>query len=210
MPYFKNNNINLLFIHIPKTGGNSFELYLSNKYNIPLDNNSIFDFIKNNANIKINSSLQHLLYKDIMKYKDYFNIDLNNLSIITIVRNPYNRIISDLFWLKKIDVNTSKEAVFNIIQKYLYEECDNHNIPQYLFVTDEKKQLIKNITLLHTETLNQDIKNLGYEDFDIKVNDNKHSVNYDNYLNNDSIKLINKFYHYDFVIFNYKKRHVFQ
>ena len=206
MPYFKNNNINLLFIHIPKTGGNSFELYLSNKYDIPLNNNALYDFIENNDNINVNSSLQHLVYKDIMKYKDYFKIDLNNLMIISIVRNPYNRIISDLFWLKKINVNTSKEEVYNIIQKYLHEECDNHNIPQYLFITDDKKQLINNLILLRTETLNQDITNLGYEDFNIKVNDNKNIVDYDNYLNNNSIKLINNFYHYDFLLFNYKKR----
>jgi hypothetical protein len=30
MPYFKNNDINLLFIHIPKTEGTIIE-----KYNIP-------------------------------------------------------------------------------------------------------------------------------------------------------------------------------
>jgi len=29
MPYFKNNDINLLYIHIPKTGGTSIEHYFS-------------------------------------------------------------------------------------------------------------------------------------------------------------------------------------
>ena len=29
MPYFKNNDVNVLFIHIPKTGGSSMELYFS-------------------------------------------------------------------------------------------------------------------------------------------------------------------------------------
>ena len=37
MPYFKNNRINLLFIHIPKTGGSSLEKYFNVKYNIPLN-----------------------------------------------------------------------------------------------------------------------------------------------------------------------------
>ena len=37
MPYFTKNNTNILFIHIPKTGGSSLEKYFSNKYDIPLD-----------------------------------------------------------------------------------------------------------------------------------------------------------------------------
>ena len=207
MPYFKNQNINLLFIHIPKTGGTSLEKYLSRKYKIPLNSNSLFMFInKLNTDIKIDSTLQHMTYQTIMKYKDYFKIDFNNIEIIAIVRNPYERLISDLFFLKKIKINSSKEEVYNtIIKRYLNELLDNHTIPQYLFVTDENKQLIPNIKILHTETLNQDIQKLGHKDFNLRENKNKINNNYYNYLNNDSIKIINEFYDYDFTLFNYKK-----
>ena len=41
MPYFSNDIVNLLLIHIPKTGGSSLENYFSDLYNIPLDNNSM-------------------------------------------------------------------------------------------------------------------------------------------------------------------------
>ena len=37
MPYYSNDIINLLFIHIPKTGGSSVEQYFSTKYNIQLN-----------------------------------------------------------------------------------------------------------------------------------------------------------------------------
>ena len=46
MPYFKDNNINILFIHIPKTGGSSLEVYFSKKFNIPLNNKSLFFIFK--------------------------------------------------------------------------------------------------------------------------------------------------------------------
>jgi hypothetical protein len=48
---------------------------------------------------------------------------------------------------------------------------------------------------------------LGYTDFNRyeNVNENKHNINYYSYLNNDSIKLINDFYDYDFILFNYPK-----
>ena len=106
-------------------------------------------------------------------------------------------------------INSSKEEVYNtIIKRYLNESVDNHTIPQYLFVTDENKQLIPNIKILHTETLYKDMHTLGHKDFNLKENKNKintNTNNYYNYLNNDSIKIINEFYDYDFTLFNYKK-----
>jgi hypothetical protein len=210
MPYFKNDNVNILFIHIPKTGGSSVESYFSSKFNIPLNNDSLFDFIDNqkkiNENIIINSSLQHITYNQMIQYNKVFNIDFNNIKIMTIVRNPYQRIISDLFWSKKININTSKKEVFNIIEEYLpSDKYDNHNIPQHIFITDDDKKIIPNIHILRTETLTNNMRYLGYDDFNNFINNNTEKVNYYNYLNNDSIRVINDFYHYDFVLFNYPK-----
>ncbi len=208
MPYFKKNDTNLLFIHIPKAGGTSLQLYFSEKYNIPLNNKSLYgDFIeKHKLHNNINTSLQHMKYLTIFEYKDFFGINFDNINIITIVRNPYERIISDLFWSIKISIDTSKDKVFDIIKTYvLSNNLDNHNIPQYLFITDDNKELIPNIKILHTETLQSDMFNLGYTDFSIKENSNKHNVNYYDYLNNDAIQLINDFYDYDFKLFNYEK-----
>ena len=217
MPYFKNDDINILYIHIPKTGGTSLDVYFSNKYKISLNDKSLFMFldkeiqIKNN--ISIDSSLQHMTYNTIFKYKNFFNINCNNINIITTVRNPYERLVSDLFCYKKININSSKDDIFYIIQSYLTEKLDNHNLPQYKFITDDNKNLIPNIKILHTETLDEDMINLGYIDFKFKlninennnINDNVNKLNYYNYLSNNSIQLINDFYDYDFKLFNYNK-----
>jgi len=210
MPYFKNNNVNLLFIHIPKTGGSSLEEYFSSKFNIPLNTKSLYMFIDNqtklNENMVINSSLQHITYNQMVKYNKVFNIDFNNIKIMTIVRNPYERIISDLFFYKKINISTSKEEVFNIINKYvLSDNYDNNNIPQHLFLQDNNKELISNIHILKTENLTTDMKNLGYNDFNLFSNANPNKINYYNYLDNKSIKIINDFYHFDFLLFSYCK-----
>jgi hypothetical protein len=210
MPYFKNDNVNLLFIHIPKTGGSSLEHYFSFKFNVPLNQKSLFwlidDETKLSENMIINSSLQHIAYNQIIKYNNVFKIDFNNIKIITIVRNPYERIISDLFWWSLININSSKEEVFDIIKQYLVSDnYDNHNIPQHIFITDDNKELIPSIHILKTESLTFDMNNLGYIDFNLTENKNLINVNYYYYLNNESIEAINVFYHLDFILFNYDK-----
>jgi hypothetical protein len=210
MPYFKNDDINVLFIHIPKTGGTSVELYFYSKFNILMNNKSLFNSIQDeqllNENIEINSSLQHMTYNEIVKYSKIFNIDFDNIKIITIVRNPYQRIVSDLFYFKLIALNNTKEEVFDIINKYLVShEYDNHNIPQHKFITNDKGEIIQNIHILKTESLTNEMKNIGYTDFDRVDNANTNAINYYNYLNNESFEIINEFYHLDFILFNYHK-----
>lgn len=214
MPYFNNNNnVNVLFIHIPKTGGSSVEYYFSRKFNVPINSKSLFNalnpelkrYMLNHASL-ITTVLQHMPYKVIFEYRKVFNINFNNIKIITIVRNPYERIISDLFYFKKIAINSSKEEVYDIIQTYLLSsELDNHNIHQHKFILDKNDKILSNIHILHTETLTNDMHNLGYTDFNHKDNVNPNKVNYYDYLNTDSIKLINDFYDLDFQFFNYNK-----
>lgn len=210
MPYFKNNDVNIIFIHIPKTGGTSIEEYFSARFNIPFNNKSLFGFIDNETksreNMIINSTLQHITYKQMIKYNKVFNIDFHNSKIITVVRNPYERIISDFFFHSLINVNTTKKEVFNLMQKYLVSNnYDNHNLPQYSFIIDYTGKIRSNIHVLHTETLTNDMKKLGYTDFDGVIYKNKSNVNYYDYLNKKSIQIINRFYHFDFILFNYNK-----
>jgi len=213
MPYFYNNDINILFIHIPKTGGSSIEVYLSKKYNIQLNLKSLWyiKIFKYNFAFEYDKiTPQHQTYNTIYKYRDEFNIKFNdNLKIFTIVRNPYDRIISDFFFFKLITISSTKEEVFKIMYKYIHTNpniYDNHNIPQYKFITDENDNIINNIIILKTETLNNDMKNIGYNDFNLNILKNKLNVNYNDYLNNDSIKLINKYYEKDFKLFDYEMR----
>ncbi len=208
MPYYK--DINLLFIHIPKTGGTSLEQYLQKKsiqtlYSVFNSSNVLFEKFKLKT-----PSLQHLTYKEILEYKDMLNVDFDEkLKIITIVRNPYDRIISDLFFNDLINENSIAPQVYEVIQKYIYQDYydhDNHNKPHYEFLIDDNNSIIPNIAIFKTETLTPDLIKYGYDDFNLNFHSNKKNIKkdkYANYLNNDSIKLINDFYKKDFELFNY-------
>jgi hypothetical protein len=221
MPYFNNGIINILLIHIPKTGGSSVTRYFANKYNIKENNKSLYGTVGIHKDISeltaeefevkcfIRSRLQHMkYYTDICKYSNYFNINYNNINIITIVRNPYERVMSALFYFNLINSETTPDDVFNILKKYLLDQRpDNFITPQYLFITDEKRELIPNLKILHTENLKNDMSEIGYTDFDININCNECRVDHYKLLNNDSIKLINQIYDIDFRLFNYKKKY---
>ena len=94
MPYYPEDNI--LFIHIPKTGGTALHNYFVKKYHITIDKYvHLFDLYYLRGHKML--SLQHLTYLELAN-SSYIDLTNKNLKIITIVRNPYTRLISELLW----------------------------------------------------------------------------------------------------------------
>ena len=202
MPYYKQKN--LLFIHIPKTCGTIIEDQIKNIYKQSLYSGYSNSLLNSPYN---KMSLQHQFYTTIYKFKDKLNINFDNIKIFSIVRNPYDRTISDLFWFKLIKKDFTAEQVYNTIKNnYLdRDDLDNHNKPQYKFITDEKSELIKNIKIFKTETLNKLNNELNkFLGFNINIKQNDVNKDYSRYLNENSISLINDFYKKDFQLFNYE------
>jgi hypothetical protein len=212
MPYFYiNGKVNLLFIHIPKTGGTSVELYLSKFYNIELNRDSLCTRTAGAIEYYEGVSLQHQTYSTLMREQARFNLFLPGMKIFTVVRNPYERLVSDLFFYHLIKKDSSQDFVETVIKKYLYSGIkytkDNHVIPQYLFLIDDKNSINKNIIILKQEKLAKMMHKIGYKDFNEYKNvSNTENINYFKFLSIGSIRLINKFYEKDFVLFNYKMR----
>ena len=209
MPYYKNKN--LLFIHIPKTGGTVIEDEIKNVYKQTIYSgytNNILDSPYNKF------SLQHQFYTILYKYQDKLDINFNNIKIFSVVRNPYDRIISDLLWWKrkkkypefKINYNDTEEIYNFIKNNYLNrDDLDNHNQPQYKFITDENLNLISNIQIFYCELLNDTNNELNeFLGFNINIKRENVNKNYSKFLNKKSVLLINDFYKKDFELFNYK------
>lgn len=211
MPYFHNDKINVLFIHIPKTGGTSIEEFLSEKYNIKLNIKSLFNPRENFNPLLPNDagkvSLQHQTLITLFHYRKRTNIKFKNLTVFTVVRNPYHKIVSDLFYFKLIKEKSTQSEVFKTLQEFIVSKnYDNHNLPQHEFISINNI-IPKFVKILKLENIQEDIKtNKLFFLNNFNVNKNKGSINqnkYFNYLNQDSIKLINKVYQKDFEIFNY-------
>jgi len=199
MPYFK--EANLLFIHIPRTGGTSFGTYMLSKSSITLHSNLEENKLPEPILQKV--SLQHQSYNTLYKYRDILGIDFNEkLRKIAFVRNPYDRIISDILWLKFNDENASQEEIYDTIQHYYFnrDDIDNHNKAQYLFITDEKGNLIPDIKIIKTENMTNGLRKIGFTDYEGST----HATSYMKYLNEESIKIINMVYKKDFELFGYE------
>lgn len=204
MPYFE--DFHLLFIHIPKTGGSNIENFFLNYFK---KTPKITNLLSNNLDIKINNhSLQHMTYKEYFNNQSFFNIHFKNIKILTVVRNPYNRLMSDLFYLGLANKNNTKEEIEEIIKVYLKNNIlyDNHKLEQYKFLLNNDNQIDKNIIIFKSETLNQQMIKLGFPEFENFCNHTNTIItsNYLKYLNENSIKLINDYYNLDFHYFNYE------
>ena len=197
MPYYP--KLKLLFIHIPKTGGSSLEMYFSSK------SPQLLKKCTKNKNVffpHVHVSSQHLSLDLILQNTKQFDFLPSHFRILSIVRNPYSRIISDLLWYKLIKSNEDLLIVEQQIKNYLQRtDLDHHNHPQYTFVCDENKKLIKNVKILRTETLSHQMKQMGFHDYTGYPS----STDYMSYFTNKSLDMVNEFYHDDFVLFQYKK-----
>ena len=105
MPYYKEPNI--LFIHIPKTGGTVIENKVKNIYK-----ESLFGLNKSLLDPPYNKIyLQHQYYTTLYQFKNRLNINFDNIKTFSVVRNPYDRVISDLFWFNKINKRFTSQQV---------------------------------------------------------------------------------------------------
>jgi hypothetical protein len=215
---FKNNDKNVVFIHIPRTAGTYIEDDISRRYNIhkewPKPNTDIlFGLLQLKDNQFL--TLQHLTLKEMIKFE--FLTDKDS-EIFTIIRNPYDRIISlHKNWFNKY--NTLDEFLDKLISMKLDDypfngiETEKKNF-DYLNMTDNIDD-IKYFVLPQYYYITQDnndysVDVIKYEDME-KLNQ-KYGINlkYNNTQNTYNFtdsqrEKIYNIYRKDFENFNYEK-----
>lgn len=219
--------LKLLFVHIPKTGGQSVTKYLyeclgvGDQFN---KNRGSHDTIKSllssdvpddkyiftkNISQKLPGPyiLTHMTLNEYFKFK-YITEDMNNVIKFSTVRNPYDRVIS-AFGQTQF---TSKQLTLKSLKAYALSKNKNEGNVRHLMKQSDYVVINGKVALdyvIKTENLDTELKPFILDKFNLSsdkfkkmnaVKTKKHN------LKPDIIKFINDHYHDDFVNFNYTKR----
>jgi len=191
---FTQGNNELLFVHIPKTGGTSIEDSLK-KHNInvgrfknSMKNTELFN--------NVTCSYWHIPPKNM-------NISFNDYNVFTVIRNPYKRFVSEYKYngcKKHTDINKWAVSLRDNPNPY---KNDCHLLPQIEYLYDKDGELVHDI--LRLEHINDDFKDLKKKynlDENIELfHNNQRTNNEGTEMNQDTIDFINKYYKEDFDLF---------
>jgi len=204
MPIFREHKT--IFIHIPKTAGTTI-LRMFGYDSVP--NNDMFYHIDeffeyDHASALLIKSRERKIYDEFYKF--------------TLVRNPYDRLVSEYAWKVKdndrrslnVEDKSFKDFVheiycnFDKIQSQIHRE-KSHLIPQSHFVLDD-------VNVFKYECLHRLVKLLvkkyNLKEQSVQHNKTDHS-HYSTYYDLATQEMVYDMYQTDFLLFNYDKKITF-
>jgi hypothetical protein len=214
MSFKINHELELVFIHLPKNGGNFITDSLLRYYNFEMYESQ--EILKNeNNNIRIKKRADKLIESG---YNFLLSTNLINYKFFCVVRNPYERFISAFEYLNlsKYEIFTLKDCILNMenFKKGLVNNLiTDLNAYVHLFV--RQTYFIKNIpnlTILHFENLNENfcdfllkngIKEIKHEN--IVLNKTNYKINFWEYYDSNTLTFVNNYFDEDFKKFGFKK-----
>jgi len=211
---------NCLFIHIPKTAGQSIESVFLKKSGLSWNERDNFLLKKNNEPKKGPPRLAHLTAMEYTELGYLTQQDFYKLFKFSFVRDPFQRLVSEyLYQYRTIDF---KKFVLDVIPKtttdnYIeHKGVNRHIMPQWMFLYDGKGDLLVDF-VGKFENLQTDFNiicdKIGFTGLKLPYR-NKTKIKkrlkvpqqeYLSYYDNETYDFIRKYYKKDINLFNYEQ-----
>jgi len=191
------HKLKFIFIHIPKTSGNSLSLFLKHLVdNMVIQRNSRMG-LNQGIDIICEKNKRDIKHNKIAYYKNTYGERINNYFKFTIVRNPYDRMLSYYFWIKgKNNQEFNKNEFINFIK---INSCFQHEYIDNTF------------HIIHFENLIDELKELecfkdivNFNNYPTLNASNNSKKNYNEILDKELKDLIFNKYKKDFELFGYE------
>ena len=207
----------VIFIHVPRTGGSSIEKYLDIPRTVPnfccnIMNTSIYYKNCRYAMTHVPAQVMRKFFPE--HYEKYYKF--------AFVRNPYERVVSEYFWLMKKDENQGKQIdpgsvekfskwlfkYYTVAPKDLFGFRDHHCTQKHLLCDEGGKLMVDDV--FRYENYNDGVQKiktvLNISKAEIPwVNFSKYGIDKKIMLTDENKEFIYKIHQEDFLTFGYDK-----
>ena len=171
----------VIFIHIPKNAGTSIEEYFGNE----------------------SVRIQPNKHADIYEIKRKFKNSYNNYRKFTIIRNPYDKMVSWYFYLKRNLGEKYKVIEFN---EWIKDPLKFWHVDDPVSYLKPQPEWVDNtVEIIKFENLNEELNKFFNEKIYLPITNKSNHDHYLKYYNKESLNIIYNRYKKDFEKFNYKK-----
>jgi len=196
-----------IFVHIPKTAGQSIETVFLNNLGLSWKNRAPLLLMKND-NAEIGPPrLAHLTIKEYVRYRYLSKELLSEYFKFSFIRNPWDRIVSFYHYF-----GLNSQCSFNdFIQQHfqtLYKENYWFLKSQFEFISVENYSVVDFLGRFENLQADFDVvcKKLGIENSTLfhKNKSNHSNLNYRDYYDETSIRIVRDLYKQDIYHFEYE------
>jgi hypothetical protein len=195
----------ILFIHIPKTGGTSIEIF----FNCYRNKDCVFGWDR-----RYKIWRQHATCEEYIKNKYVEPEIFESYFKFAFVRNPWDRVLSEYRWRKiskRYDLSLKQFVIsYDQIKEKKYRNkvgLLTHMLPQYKFIYDTKETLHADF-IGKFENLQEDFnkvcEKLGIEKRILPHSKKTKHKNYEEYYDNETREIVEEKYRKDIELFGYE------
>jgi hypothetical protein len=151
---------NCLFVHIPKTAGQSIEQFFMNRLQLDWDRDRAALHLQNNSDpARGTEKLAHLSAAEYVACGHISQEEFSSLFKVSFVRTPWTRILSEYRYRNYFKHRSFRDFVLNRMPQPGWDDKYRHVMPQYDMLHDDNGKLLVDF-VGRFESLQEDFDNV--------------------------------------------------